>query len=59
MSKSNDTSELVTLDHHNTLADNELDAVTGGLVVLQLPKDTRDYQMIRYGQVAAAAAAGK
>jgi hypothetical protein len=34
------------------LADSELDAVIGGLVVLQLPKDTREYQMIRYGQAA-------
>jgi hypothetical protein len=41
------------------LDDVELDAVTGGLVVLELPKDTRDYQMIRYGQVAAGAVTGK
>jgi hypothetical protein len=47
MNKTHDTS------NNGTLADRELDAVTGGLVVLQLPKDTRDYQMIHYGQVAA------
>jgi hypothetical protein len=31
MSKTNDTSNLVTLDHHHTLADSELDVVTGGI----------------------------
>jgi hypothetical protein len=30
MSKTNDTSRLATLGHHDTLADSELDAVTGG-----------------------------
>jgi hypothetical protein len=30
MSKTNDTSKLATLEDHGTLADTELDAVTGG-----------------------------
>jgi type VI protein secretion system component Hcp len=30
MSKTNDTSNLATLEHHDTFADSELDAVTGG-----------------------------
>jgi hypothetical protein len=30
MSKTNDTSNLATLEDHNTLADTELDVVTGG-----------------------------
>ena len=30
MSKTNDTSNLATLEHHDPLADSELDAVTGG-----------------------------
>jgi len=32
MSKTNATSRLATLEHHDTLADRELDAVTGGSV---------------------------
>jgi hypothetical protein len=31
MSKSNDISNIATLDDHHTLADSELDAVSGGL----------------------------
>jgi hypothetical protein len=53
MSKTNETSNLVTL------LDSELDAVSGGLVVLELPKDTRDYQMIHYGRAVAGAVTGK
>ena len=30
MSKTNDTSNLATLEHHDTFADSELDAVTCG-----------------------------
>lgn len=30
MSKTDDTSNLATLEHHDTFADSELDAVTGG-----------------------------
>jgi len=33
MSKTNDTSSPATLEDHRLLADGELDAVTGGLVV--------------------------
>ena len=36
MSKTNDTSKPTTLEDHRPLADNELDAVTGGLVVLAI-----------------------
>ena len=36
MSKTNETSKLTTLEHHNTLADSELDTVTGGLVVIAI-----------------------
>jgi hypothetical protein len=32
MSKSNDISNMATLEDHDTLADSELDAVTGGSV---------------------------
>jgi hypothetical protein len=31
MSKTNDTSRPATLEDHHTLADSELDAVTGGI----------------------------
>ncbi len=31
MSKTNDTSNIATFEDHNTLADSELDAVSGGL----------------------------
>ena len=34
MSKPNDTLKLDTLDGHSMLADNELDAVTGGMLYL-------------------------
>jgi hypothetical protein len=30
MSKTNDTSNIVAFEHHDTLADSGLDAVTGG-----------------------------
>ena len=33
MSKTNETSNIATFEHRDTLADSELDAVTGGLVV--------------------------
>jgi hypothetical protein len=33
MSKANDTSKPTTLEDHRPLADNELDTVSGGLVV--------------------------
>ena len=33
MSKTNDTPRPATFEDHHTLADSELDAVTGGLVV--------------------------
>jgi hypothetical protein len=37
MSKANDTSNLATLEHHDdALADNELDAANGGLVVIAI-----------------------
>ena len=36
MSKTNDTSRPATLEGHRPLADGELDAVTGGLVVLAI-----------------------
>jgi hypothetical protein len=32
MSKTNDNSNLATFEHHNTLADSELAAVTGGTI---------------------------
>ena len=32
MRKTNDTSDLATLDDHRPLADSELDAVTGGTI---------------------------
>ena len=32
MSKTDDTSNITTFEHHDTLADHELDAVTGGYV---------------------------
>jgi hypothetical protein len=31
MRKTNDTSNVATFEHHGTLADSELDAVTGGI----------------------------
>ena len=31
MSKTNDTSQLATLEDHGTLADTQLDAVSGGI----------------------------
>jgi len=34
MSKTNDTSNLATLEDHDALEDSELDAVNGGLVVI-------------------------
>jgi hypothetical protein len=34
MSKTNDPSKLATLEDHNTLADTELNAVTGGMLGL-------------------------
>jgi hypothetical protein len=37
MSKTNYTSNLVTLEHHNRLADSELDVVTGGMLGLEIP----------------------
>jgi hypothetical protein len=44
MSKTNGTSNLATLEHHETLADSELDAVTGGMLwlsnVLKMLEDT-------------------
>jgi hypothetical protein len=36
MSKTNDTSRPATLEDQGTLADSELDAVTGGLVVIAI-----------------------
>jgi hypothetical protein len=36
MSKTNDTSNVVTFEDHRPLADSELDAVTGGLVVIPI-----------------------
>jgi hypothetical protein len=36
MSKTNDTSTVVTFDDHRPLADSELDTVTGGLVVISI-----------------------
>jgi hypothetical protein len=36
MSKTNDTSRSATLEDHRPLAESELDAVTGGLVVLAI-----------------------
>ena len=33
MSKTNDTSNSATFEHHNTLADSELDAVAGGKLI--------------------------
>ena len=33
MSKTNDTSNLATFEDHDTLADSELDAVTGGTII--------------------------
>jgi hypothetical protein len=37
MSKTNDTLRPATLDDHHTLADSELDAVTGGMLILSEP----------------------
>ena len=39
MTNSNDTSRLATFEDHDTLEleDTELDAVTGGLVVIRVP----------------------
>ena len=37
MSDTNDTSNSATFEHHNTLADSELDAVTGGRISTQHP----------------------
>jgi hypothetical protein len=53
MNKTDDTSNL----DHDTLADSELDAVAGGLVVL--PQDMRDYEMIHYGRAVAGAVTAK
>ena len=36
MNKTNDTSRPATLEDHDTLADSELDAVSGGLVVIAI-----------------------
>ena len=36
MSESHATSNLATLEDHDALADNELDAVNGGLVVIAI-----------------------
>jgi hypothetical protein len=33
MNRPDDASSIATLEHHNTLADRELDAATGGLAV--------------------------
>jgi hypothetical protein len=38
MSKTNDTSNLATLDDHRPLADSELDAVSGGTLDAAAPK---------------------
>ena len=51
MSKTNDTSNLATLEHHDTFADSELDAVTGGFFAdlvrqsIQLANEAQ-YQMM-------------
>jgi hypothetical protein len=36
MTNSNDTSRLATFEDHDALADSELDAVNGGLVVIAI-----------------------
>jgi len=38
MRKTNDTSNIATFEHHDTLADSELDAVTGGATDAATPK---------------------
>ena len=35
MSKTNDTSNIATLEDHDTLADSELDAVSGGFYAVE------------------------
>ncbi|MGB7455926.1 MAG: hypothetical protein WBM51_09600, partial [Pseudolabrys sp.] len=42
MSKTNDTSNLATLEDHRPLADTELDAVTGGMLYLPGTVSNRD-----------------
>jgi hypothetical protein len=37
MSKTNDTTKLTIREHRDTLADTELDAVTGGMLYLGAP----------------------
>ena len=37
MRKTNDTSNVATFEHHNTLADTELDAVSGGIGIQREP----------------------
>jgi len=37
MSKTNDTSKFVVTEGHDTLADSDLDAVTGGRIATQHP----------------------
>jgi hypothetical protein len=56
MSKANDTSRLATFEDHDTLADTELDAVTGGIYADAshwVPPTSRD-EMILTGLLQAA-----
>ena len=41
MSDTNDLRTAATFEHHNTLADSELDAVTGGRISTQHPAKVR------------------
>ena len=42
MSKTNDTSNIATLNHQRTLLDDELDAITGGSLISTVLKDLHD-----------------
>jgi hypothetical protein len=46
MSKTNDTSRPATLEDHHTLADSELEAVSGGIVVTK-PTDVASWRAPR------------
>ena len=42
MSKTNDTSNIATLNHQRMLLDDELDAITGGSLISTVLKDLHD-----------------
>jgi hypothetical protein len=47
MSKTDDTSQLATLEDQGTFADTELDAATGGMLYLVAPQNSLSPQVFR------------